>query len=110
MSKNNKYIFLLRGINVGGHHKVPMAELRKEITKLGFENVITLLNSGNVIFDSFLSQDEELEKVITSHLEKIFGFPIPVLLRKSEVILDLIKNNPFAQIAVTKDIRLYISF
>lgn len=110
MSKNIRYISLLRGINVGGHHKVPMAELRKEMTKLGFENVNTLLNSGNVIFDASLGQDEEFEEVIANHLEKIFGFPIPVLIRKSEVIIALIKNNPFKQIEVTKDTRLYISF
>ena len=45
-----KYVGFLRGINVGGHHKVPMAELSKELKKLNFENVVTLLNSGNVVF------------------------------------------------------------
>ncbi len=109
-NETNRYIALLRGINVGGHHKVPMAELVKELTKLGFKNVITLLNSGNIIFDASLNQAEELEEVMANHFKQIFGFPIPVLIIKPEVILDLIKNNPFKQIKVTKDIRLYISF
>jgi len=110
MNKNIRYVALLRGINVGGYHKVPMSELSKEMTKLGFENVSTLLNSGNILFDSSLSQDKELEEVIADHLENIFGFPIPVLIRNSIEILDLIKNNPFKQMEVTKNIRLYVSF
>ena len=48
----HKYVALLRGINVGGHHKVPMAELRKELENLGFTNIVTILNSGNVIFET----------------------------------------------------------
>ena len=44
------FVALLRGINVGGHHKVPMAELRTELEKLGYSKVNTLLNSGNIIF------------------------------------------------------------
>ena len=110
MSNKNRYIALLRGINVGGHHKVPMSALAKEMRELGFENVITLLNSGNVIFDAALGQEEALEEAIANHLEKIFGFPIPVLIRRSEEILDLINNNPFKQIEITQDTRLYISF
>lgn len=46
----NRYVAFLRGINVSGHHKVPMADLRKEMEKLNFEKVITILNSGNIIF------------------------------------------------------------
>ena len=92
---SNQYISFLRGINVGGHHRVPMAELGKEMTKLGFENVKTLLNSGNVLFHTSLHQEDQLEELIADHLEKTFGFPIPVLIRKPEVILDLVSNNPF---------------
>jgi uncharacterized protein (DUF1697 family) len=105
-----KYIAFLRGINVSGHHKVPMAELRKELTKLGFSNVITLLNSGNVIFESTRVSEESLEQSIAEHLEKVFGFQIPVLIRKTDDISELINNNPFQNIEETKDIRLYISF
>jgi len=107
---SNQYISLLRGINVGEHHRVPMAELGKEMTKLGFENVKTLLNSGNVLFHTSLHQEDQLEEVIADHLEKIFGFPIPVLIRRPEVILDLVSNNPFKHTEVTKDTRLYVSF
>ena len=107
---SNHYISLLRGINVGGHHRVPMAELSQEMTKLGFENVKTLLNSGNVIFHTSLHREDKLEEAIADHLEKVFGFPIPVLIRRPEVMFDLVSNNPFKHTEVTKDTRLYLSF
>ena len=105
-----KYVAFLRGINVGGHHKVPMADLRKELEKLGFENVITLLNSGNIIFEAISDNEENLEKKISTHLEKSFDFPIPVIVRKSAMIYELLNINPFKDVQLTKDIRLYVSF
>ena len=105
-----KYVAFLRGINVSGRHKVHMAELRKELTKMGFSNVITLLNSGNVIFESKTANEESLEQAMGEQLEKVFGFQIPVLIRNAEDITELINSNPFKNVEVTKDIRLYISF
>ena len=95
---------------MGGHHKVPMAELRNEMRKLNFENVVTLLNSGNIVFDAISNDLETLEKKISAHLEMTFGFPIPTILRKSEIIYDLLNKNPFKDVILTKDIRLYVSF
>ncbi len=110
MRRKEKYVAFLRGINVGGHHKVPMADLRKEIEKLGFENVTTLLNSGNIIFEAISDYEENLEKKISAHLEKSFGFSIPTVIRTSEMIYELLNINPFKDVQLTKDIRLYISF
>lgn len=103
-----KHIALLRGINVGGHHKVPMAELRSELEKLGFSNIVTLLNSGNVIFEA--TETTDFETKIEARLQKVFGFPIPVILRNFEEISAMIKSNPFENIEVTENTRLYISF
>jgi uncharacterized protein (DUF1697 family) len=108
--KLKKYIAFLGGINVGGHHKVPMATLGKELKKLGFENVVTLLNSGNIIFDTTNNNLEEVEKMISSNLEKKFGFQIPTIIRNSESIEELFNEAPFQNVNVTKDIRLYVSF
>lgn len=107
---NNTYIAFLRGINVGGHHKVPMANLKIEMLKMGFENIITLLNSGNIIFDGPNENTSRLEQQISTHLEKTFGFPIPTILRTSKVIYNLLEQNPFVDIEFTKDIRYYVSF
>ncbi len=105
-----KYVALLRGINVGGHHKVPMYELKKEFSNLGFTHISTILNSGNVIFESDFNCEDELMKTISPHIEKVFHFPIPVIIRKSDIILNIINSNPFQNIETTKDIRQYITF
>lgn len=104
------YVAFLRGINVGGHHKVPMADLRQEMEKLGYRKVTTLLNSGNIIFDAPADDPDHLEKTISGHLEKVFGFPIPTLVRKAKTLEELYNEDPFQKIEVTKDIRLYVSF
>ncbi len=109
-TEKDTYIAFLRGINVGGHHKVPMADLKIEFEKLGFENVLTLLNSGNIIFDGPKEKTSKLEQKISTHLEKFFGFHIPTILRTSGVIHNLLDHNPFVDIERTKDIRLYVSF
>lgn len=106
--KHTKLIALLRGINVGGHHKVPMAELRKEMENLGFSNVVTLLNTGNIIFEA--QETADFEAKIEAHLQKVFGFPIPVLLRSFEEISAVAESNPFKGVEVTESIRLYVSF
>lgn len=106
----NKYIAFLRGINVGGHHKVPMVKLRQLLEKLGCQNVVTILNSGNVIFDSEVADVDALETQITTHLAETFGFPIPTILRQASTIERLLSKAPFKDIEVSKDIRLYVSF
>lgn len=110
MKKNRKYAAFLRGINVGGHHKVPMAELRKEMVALGFAEVETLLNSGNVIFSTPATDVDSLEETIAARLEAAFGFPVPVLVKEGGELLQLQVSDPFRDIEVTDDTRLYVSF
>lgn len=101
-----KYVTFLRGINVGGNKKVPMSDLKKTFESIGFANVRTLLNSGNVIFEGSGTNAETLEKELKSQ----FGFDIPVILRTIDQIQKLINSNPFRGIVVTPDTRLYITF
>jgi uncharacterized protein (DUF1697 family) len=100
----------LRGINVGGHHKVPMAELRNELNEVGCKNVRTLLNTGNFVFDTTQTNIQDLENNIEDFISKSFGFPIPVILKTKKEISDLVDDNPFMEINTHKDIRLYVSF
>jgi len=109
MSSKEKYVAFLRGINVGGHHKVPMADLKTLLEKKGLKNIVTLLNSGNIIFDTNPDKNENIEEVISTSLEKHFGFPVPTVVRRAEAINELFNANPFDDVLVTKDIRLYIS-
>jgi uncharacterized protein (DUF1697 family) len=106
----HKQVAFLRGINVGGHHKVPMAELKTILTQLGCENVTTILNSGNIVFETKKKDIADLERIIESALTENFGFSIPVILIPHKQINELVNEDPFASIDVHKNIRLYISF
>lgn len=90
----NKYIALLRGINVGGKNKVEMKKLKAVFVKAGFSNVSTYINSGNLIFDS---QEEDINKllgVIKVILRKNFPFAIQLVIRDSINITKLVKAIP----------------
>lgn len=84
------YVALLRGINVGGKNTVPMQRLRQMFEKLGFKDAKTYINSGNVIF----SADKPDALTIEAAFKKEFGFTIPVVLRSSEQISDLLDGLP----------------
>ena len=66
-----RYIALLRGINVGGHKKLKMTDLKLLFEDLGFENVTTYIQSGNVVFSA--KDGENLEAKISKEIEKRFG-------------------------------------
>ena len=104
------YIAFLRGINVGGHHKVPMADLKAECRSLGFGDVITILNSGNIIFTADVKDPKRIEEILSTHLENHFGFSIPTIVRTKGSIQKIHAQDPFQGISVTPDKRLYISF
>ena len=70
-----RYLVLFRGINVGGNNKVAMADLRKYASELGFCNVSTYINSGNLLLDSNASTSH-INNAITSGFQERFGFPV----------------------------------
>lgn len=89
-----KYIALLRGINVGGNNKVPMAELKVCFEGLGFFQVRTHINSGNVLFVSEEDDTQVLQADIEAGIEKMFGFPVRVLVVQDAVIEAAIQQAP----------------
>lgn len=89
-----RYITFLRGVNISGKNKVPMAELKKGFEKLGFEEVKTYLNSGNVIFSSDEEDTEQFTKQIEALIKSLFGFDIPVLVLSKETLEDILHNAP----------------
>lgn len=108
--KTYQYFIFLRGINVGGHKKVPMALLKTCLEEAGYQDVKTVLNSGNVYAKSTLLSTNLAEEQLTQLLEDTFGFSIPVIVRKASSLKALIESNPFSEIKVAKDIRQYITF
>lgn len=105
-----QYVLLLRGINVGGNQKVPMAQLKAMLAKLDFEQITTLLNSGNAIFSAKEKDPEQLQSKLQDSLRKEFGFEFSALVIKASMISKLINGQPFQQEAITMSTRLYISF
>jgi len=86
-----KYIALLRGINVGKSVQVPMKKLKLLMEEIGCTNIITYLNSGNVVFDS--SDDKvQIRNIIETKLQEVFGQYIPTLVKTSKEMM-LIKNS-----------------
>jgi len=103
-----KYVAFLRGINVGGKNKVKMETLREVCSSLGFENVKTYINSGNVIFETAKMSDKKLAAQIESAIEKEFALKIKVMVRTFEEIKDIIENNPFdGQFENEKDLHVF---
>ena len=90
----NRYIAFLRGINISGKNKIPMAELKIAFESLGFAAVKTYLNSGNVLFSSDESDMERCKNQVEGMIEKQFGLSIPVFVIKKETLADILQNAP----------------
>lgn len=88
-----KYVALLRGINVGGNSKIEMARLRTLFADLGYTNVSTYINSGNVIFDTDDNQ-QQITNDIEQGIKEAFGLSVPVLVRTKESVDTLCQEIP----------------
>lgn len=78
------YVALLRGINVGGNNKVDMKKLKVTFEGLGFTNVVTYINSGNIVFKENLKNKVAIAQKIEKAISKDFGLDIKVLIRSFE--------------------------
>lgn len=92
MAQNREmtWIALLRGVNVGGRAKVPMADLRALFEQLGFADVRTYIQSGNVLFEG-KPEREAIERAVRER----FGVPAAVLLRTGEQLERVVAGHPF---------------
>ena len=89
-----KYIALLRGINVGGNNKVSMTDLRTCFEDIGFTNVRTYINSGNVFFESRETGEAKLVKQCEEAIEKQFGFHIVCAVVSADEVKDSLAHAP----------------
>ena len=90
-----KYVALLRGINVGGNNMIKMEMLRATLSALGFENVKSYINSGNLVFETAKTDDSKLAAKIHDAIQTEFGFDISVMVRPIPEIEAIVANNPF---------------
>ncbi len=103
-------ICMLRGVNVGGKHKIKMEALRALCESLGLRDAKTLLQSGNVVFRIERRDLVLLTKKIEGGIERKFGFHSDVILRTSSELRDVIARCPFAKRAGVDASRLLVSF
>jgi uncharacterized protein (DUF1697 family) len=88
------YVALLRGINVGGNNKVDMKKLKTTFEVLGFTNVVTYINSGNIIFEELSKEQNVIVSEIEKAIKQDFQLEIKVLIRNSENIVTICRELP----------------
>ena len=90
-----RFVALLRGVNVGGHNKVPMADLRAALTADGFESVRTYIQSGNIVVDSPTGDIEVVAARVRSVIARRFGLDIPVMALTASDLRAVADGNPY---------------
>jgi uncharacterized protein (DUF1697 family) len=104
------YISILRGINVSGQKLIKMDALRKSYENLGFQNVKTYVQSGNVIFTDNDTDCRRLEQEISRQIEKDFEFDVPVIVLTIDKLKQITDNNPFLKDLNRDPTYLYVTF
>ena len=89
-----RYVALLRGINISGKNKISMSELKTGISELGYTEVVTYLNSGNVIFSSDSDDTDALADTIKSMIKDRFALEIPVFVIWQQELKDILNHAP----------------
>ena len=104
------HIALLRAINLGAHNAVPMADLRDLLTRLGFRDVRSLLQTGNLVFESDGSAGEQLERLLEAEAKKRLRLETDFFVRSGQEWRTVIKRNPFPREAVGDPAHLVVMF
>jgi uncharacterized protein (DUF1697 family) len=89
------FVALLRGINVGGKNKLAMSELKRSLSSLGLENVVTYIQSGNVVFRSPGGAARDIAGDIEQRIAEDFAVGVTVLLRTPAELRAIARSNPF---------------
>ena len=104
------YVALLRAINVGGHKKVAMSELRDLLAALGFDDARSLLQTGNLVFRGGARTSAGLERLLESEAEKRLGLGTSFLVRTAKEWATMIARNPFRTEAERDPSHLVVMF
>ncbi|RZK09733.1 MAG: DUF1697 domain-containing protein [Flavobacterium sp.] len=104
------HLALLRGINVSGHNMIKMEALKTTLEAIGFQNVTTYIQSGNVFVDTEEENAPKVAFVIKQEIFKAFGHEVPVIVITKEDLSACFKNNPFLNEKEVDTKKLYVSF
>ncbi len=108
--KASTYVALLRGINLGGHKILKMEQLRKMFEVMGFTDVKTYIQSGNVVFKGPAQPTEKLAKQLEEKILRQFGFAVSVLVKTAGEISEIIKKNPLLKEKGIDVAHLHVTF
>jgi uncharacterized protein (DUF1697 family) len=104
------YIAMLRGINVGRGKMVKMERLRTSFAGLGFDEVKTYVQSGNVVFQSKRKSPAELTRTIETKIQRDFGFAVRVLIKTSKELAQIVQKNPLLRVKGIDVSKLHVTF
>jgi uncharacterized protein (DUF1697 family) len=104
------YIAMLRGINVGPHKRMRMDKLRSTCEGLGFEDVKTYIQSGNIVFRAAKMSDTALAKKLGDCIVRDFGFSADVITRAGEEMGRIVEKNPLLQETAIDESKLHVVF
>lgn len=103
-------ISILRGINVGGKNKIPMAELKGLYEKAGFKNVTTYIQSGNVVFSTDKPDLKSLPDKIQQFIFKKYGFKVPIIVRTIDEMQKVADTNPMLKNKSLDKEKMHVTF
>ena len=89
------FIALLRGINVSGQKKIKMADLRTQLEPLGFKQIQTYIQSGNIVFQSAITDPQQLARKIEQRIKEVYDFEVPTLILSPNTLQQILNDNPF---------------
>jgi uncharacterized protein (DUF1697 family) len=89
-----RYVALLRGINVGGHRRLPMADLRDLLTGLGYTDVATYVQSGNAVLDAATDDAGAVAAAVSAAIRDRFALEVPTVVRSAERMRAVVAANP----------------
>ena len=104
------YISMLRGINLGSHYSIRMEDLKALYKTLGFSEVRTYVQSGNVVFDAAGSDDIRIAASIEAAIKQTYGFDVSVFLRGARELQRLLDTNPVLRGRSEDPTKLHITF
>jgi len=90
----SRHLALLRGINVGGNNIIKMSDLKTCFEEMGLTNVVTYIQSGNVLFDNNETNQLQLTQQIEKALSERFGYSSKVVLLSQQALIQIINTAP----------------
>ncbi len=104
------YISMLRGINVSGHKRIKMSQLQEMFEALGFEQVRTYIQSGNVVFEAGTNSAPDVSRKIEEKILSSFGFSVAVISKTPAELGKTLQDNPFLKKRGVDTSKLHITF